>query len=174
MLTVNNTYVRARFLGGPLNGVTKTIRGFVANAQAFGEITSIPQGYNDPARALVPTLATGGNISARFPGESTLTADLVATGNMAASLDAEASLTAAGNVLSNGYATFAADATLTASIKATGNMAAAMDILARPSAFDIAQEVWNGAATGYTGTGTMGKELQDAKKAAKLAAALSA
>ena len=55
-----------------------------------------------------------------------------------------------------------------------GNISANFDVLARPSAFDIAQEVWNGAATAYTGTGTMGREVQDAKKAAKLAAALSA
>ena len=174
MLTSNQTPVRITFLGGALGGVRPRQKGFVANALAFGQTTSIPQGYTDPARGLVPTIKTSGNISARFRGEAFLTADLQATGNIGATFAGEFDMTADGNVLSNGYATFAGEFDMTADLRGQGNMSANFDILARPSAFDIAQEVWNGAATGYNGTGTMGKEVQDAKKAAKLAAALSA
>lgn len=204
MLTINQTSIRCRFLAGPLGGMLPRQKGFVENAQSFGSRTSVPQGYNDPARALVSTIKTGGNISARFRGASTFTADLKATGNMAATFNAEAFFTAFGNVLGNISATFAAEAFFTAGIRATGNMAAVFDILARPSAFDIAQEVWNGQAAAYNVPGTMGASVQSgdvnaiaaavwdrllathgtagsagealtqAQKAAKLAAALSA
>jgi len=174
MLTRNNSNFSIKFLGGALGGVNPSQKGFVANALAFGQITSVPQGYTDPARALVPTIHTSGNIAARFRGVATLTADLRGTGNMEATFTGEADFTADGNVLSNGYATFTGEFDMTADLRGRGNMEANFDILARPSAFDIAQEVWNGAATGYNGTGTMGKEVQDGKKAAKLAAALSA
>lgn len=174
MLLSNQTHVQIRFFGGALGGARIKQKGFVENGAAFGSRTSIPQGYNDPARALTPTLKTGGNIAARLAGFATATADLRAMGNMAATLAGTSDFDADGNVLSNGAATFAPEATMTVDLRARGNMNAAFDILARPSAFDIAQEIWNGAATSYTGAGTMGKEVQDAKSAAKLAAALSA
>ena len=78
------------------------------------------------------------------------------------------------NVYFNGAATFASEADMVAMLGATGNITANMDLLARPSAFDIAQEVWNGATTAYSSAGTMGKAQTDAVSAAKLAAALSA
>lgn len=174
MLTTNQTAVRITFLGGALGGVRPRQKGFVANAQTFGQITSIPQGYTDPARALVPTLRTSGNIAARFRPEGDMAADLGAFGQMSGTFTVEADFIANGNVLSNGYATFAGEGDMTADLRGRGNMEANFDILARPSAFDIAQEVWNATATGSNGTGTMGKEVQDGKKAAKLAAALSA
>jgi hypothetical protein len=174
MLTRNNSNFNVTLMGGALGGVRPRQKGFVANALAFGQITSIPQGYNDPTRALVPTLRTGGNISARFRPEADMAADLGAFGQMSGTFAGEADFIADGNVLANGYATFAGEADMTADLRGRGNMEANFDILARPSAFDIAQEVWNGAASAYNGTGTMGKEVQDAKKAAKLAAALSA
>jgi len=173
-LTTNQTAVRITFLGGALGGVRPRQKGFVANALAFGQITSVPQGYNDPAIALVATIHTGGNIAARFRPEGDLAADLKAFGQMSGICAGEADFIANGNVLSNGYATFAGEADMTADLRGRGNMEANFDILARPSAFDIAQEVWNATATGYNGAGTMGKEVQDGKKAAKLAAALSA
>jgi hypothetical protein len=174
MLLSNQSDVRIRYLGGALGGVLPRQKGFVENAQAFGSITSVPQGYNDPAKALVSTIKTGGNIAARFKGEASFIAQLAAFGNMSATFAGEAGFTANGNVLANGYATFAGVAGFTALLKAQGNMEASFDILARPSAFDIAQEVWNGNPSAYNSAGTMGKELQDAKKAAKLSVALSA
>jgi hypothetical protein len=146
----------------------------VANGLHFGQTTSIPQGYNDPARSLTPTIQTGGQIAARARAEATATADLKATGNMAGLLEAEADMIGNANVYFNGSATFQTVADMIAALGATGNITANMDLLARPSAFDIAQEVWNGAATAYDGAGTMGRRLNSADKAAKLAAALSA
>jgi hypothetical protein len=171
---LSRTTAGMKMLGGTDFAFQMRQKGFVDNAASFGQRTSIPQGYNDPARALVSTIKTGGNISARFMGEAFVTASLGALGQMAATLAGEAFFTAQGNVLLNGSATFAGEFHMIADLRGTGNMEANFDILSRPSAFDIAQEVWNGVATGYNGTGTMGKEVQDAKKAAKLGAALSA
>lgn len=146
----------------------------IANARVFGTKTSIPQGYNNPARALVATLQTGGNIAARSKTEAFLTADVRGQGNMAATMAAETDFIANANVLSNGYATFATVTDMFANLGGQGNISAKMDILARPSAFDIAQEVWNSQTTAYAGVGTLGKAVDSAEKAAKLAAALSA
>jgi hypothetical protein len=41
-------------------------------------------------------------------------------------------------------------------------MWATLDAGARPSAFDIAQEIWNAKATQYVSTGTMGQKLNNA------------
>lgn len=173
-LTANQTFVTLRLLGGPVAGTVIQRRRFVANAMSFGSITSVPQGYNNPAVSLVPTIRTGGNIAARFKGEASASAVLTAFGNMEATFEAEADMTCAANVFANGYATFEAEANMTANLTAIGNMEANMDLLARPSAFDIAQEVWAAATSGYTVAGTMGKAQSDAVNAAKLAAALSA
>jgi hypothetical protein len=93
---------------------------------------------------------------------------------MEATFSGVADMICAANVYANGYATFEAEADMVANLTATGNMQANMDLLARPSAFDIAQEVWAANTSGYTVAGTMGKAQSDAVKAAKLAAALSA
>jgi hypothetical protein len=44
-------------------------------------------------------------------------------------------------------------------------MSATLDAGARPSAFDIAQEVWQAQATSYNAAGTMGEKLNDAGSA---------
>lgn len=173
-LTSNQTFFNVRLLGGPIGGTIVPAKSYVANALSFGSITSIPQGYNNPSVSLTPTIRTGGNIAARFKPESSLTALLTANGNMEAILAAEADMVCAANVLANGYATFEAEADMVANLTATGNMEANMDLLARPSAFDIAQEVWAASTSGYTVAGTMGKAQSDTLSAAKLAVALSA
>jgi hypothetical protein len=175
MLLGNNSPVTIRVLGGALQGLDTRGTRHTANRTVFGRLVSAPQGYTNPTRALLPTFGVSGNIAARFqtrdPG---MTVDLKALGQMAGTLAGEADMTCDANVFANGYATFAGVGDMVVDLRGIGNISASFDVLARPSAFDIAQEVWNGAATAYTGTGTMGREVQDAKKAAKLAAALSA
>lgn len=124
--------------------------------------------------ALRMTVKTGGNISARFPSYSSYTADVRGAGNLPAVMAGVFSLTANGNVGSNGYALFAGEFTLDVEITAIGAMAANMDLLARPSANDIAQEVWNSKNAAFVAPGTLGSTISSTEKAAKLAAALSA
>lgn len=146
----------------------------VANAMKFDQTVSVPQGYNDPQRSLIPTIKTGGNIAARVNGEAVYIADLKATGSMSGTLDGEADMIANANVYFNGSATFDSEADMVAALGASGNISANMDLLARPSAFDITQEVWAASTAAFAAAGTMGKAQADAVKAAKLAAALSA
>lgn len=144
------------------------------NRAMFGPITSVPQGYNDPQRAIRMTFGVGGNISARFEGVAEMDAALTAIGNMAGVMDGEFEMTAEGNVGLNGYATFAGEFDMVGGITAIGSMSANMDLIARPSANDIAQEVWSVQSGAFLAPGTTGKKLADAKAAADLAAALSA
>ena len=174
-LTANNM---ANGFGGRVFGLAQGAfaRGMFSlfnNRAMFGAITSVPQGYNGVA-GLRMTFSVGGNISARFIGEFDMHGVMVATGNMAATATGEFDMIANGNVGSNGYATFAGEFDMTADVSALGSMSANMDLLARPSANDIAQEVWNAQAAAFAAAGTLGKKLSDAKAAADLAAALSA
>lgn len=145
----------------------------IQNAACFGSITSVPQGYTDQ-KALKITVKTGGNISARFRGDLDSVANVTGSGNMAASVDGEFDMIADANVGANGYATFEGEFDMIGDLRAIGSMAANMDLLARPSANDIAQEVWNARSSAFQSAGTLGKSLSDAESAAKLGAALSA
>jgi hypothetical protein len=155
---------RLTFSGGALGGLRQRDRSAawaITNGRAFGSVASVPQGYNSPSALAMP-LVTGGQISARFRADAFYTADLRGIGNISATASAEADMIAGANVLLNGYATFAGEAFWTASIRAQGNMSANMDILARPSAFDISQEVWQSKAVAYNAAGTMGAKVNAA------------
>jgi hypothetical protein len=147
LLTNGSTPVQARFLAGTLGETTRLHGAFprrlYANAMAFGQRASQPVGYQSVLRAIIPPLGTSGQIAARVAPLVSLTADLRGLGNMAAALAPEFSVTAAANVLSNMAATFTVAAAFTASLRATGSMSAVFDWISRPSANDIAQEVWN-------------------------------
>lgn len=165
MLYGNNSFINARFVAGALGGVNNTYLNknrFISNALAFGSKTSVPQGYTSIPRGITPTLQTSGNIAARLGSEYALQGALTGIGNMAATADVEFSMTAFGNVLGNIYAGISFAVDMTGDLKAQGNIAANIDWAARPSAFDIAQEVWNAQATAFNTAGTMGKKLNDA------------
>lgn len=102
-----------------------------------------------------------------------MTAALRATGNMSASMNGEADMIANANLAANGYATMTGEADMAAGLTAIGNMSAKFDPFARPTAFDIAAEIWGASRSGFP-PGTTGKALDDAEKAAKLSAVLSA
>ena len=153
-------------------GLPRGLPRVLNNAIAFGPITSIPQGYNG-TRGLRMTVKAGGNISAKASAEGFLSADLGGRGSLSASVGGEADMSANGNVGLNGYATFDGEADMAAAASAIGSMSARMDPLTRPSAFDIVAEVWGASRAGFS-PGTMGRTLDDAEKAAKLAATLSA
>ena len=165
-----------RLFGAAQGALSSGMMSIIQNAACFGPggITSIPQGYNDPRKAIRMTIKVGGNISARFRSDLDSTADLKAIGNMEGLLDGEAFITADANVGLNGYASFDGEFDMSGTPSAIGSMAANMDLLARPSANDIAQEVWNSKVAAFQSTGTLGKSVSSAESAAKLGAALSA
>lgn len=174
-LTANNLASGnpGRFYGAAQGAFAFGMMSIIQNAVCFGQRTSVPQGYNNQ-NAIKMTIKTGGNISARFRSDLDSTADLRAVGNMEGHLDGESLFTANGNVGLNGYASFDGEFDMSGDPSAIGSMSANMDLIARPSANDIAQEVWNAQASAFQTTGTLGKSLSSAESAAKLGAALSA
>lgn len=162
-----------RLFGASQGAFAKDMFSLFNNAAMFGQITSVPQG-NNKQTALRMTIKVGGNISARFVGEHDMIAGLSGSGNIAGLLDGEFDMVGAGNVAFNGYALFDGEFDMIAAMTALGSISANMDLLARPSANDIAQEVWNSKLIAYPTTGTFGKSLSNAESSAKLAAALSA
>jgi hypothetical protein len=177
-LTANNLASGnpGRFYGAAQGAFAFGMMNTIQSAACFGSggITSIPQGYTDPRKALRMTVKVGGNISARFRADLDSTADLKSIGSMEGHLDGETFFAANGNVGLNGYALFEGEFDMSGNPSAIGAMSANMDLIARPSANDIAQEVWNAQASAFQTTGTLGKSLSSAESAAKLGAALSA
>lgn len=168
MLCNNNVKVdRVRFLGGVYNSLPNAfMRGGLApwNAFAFGQNTSYPQGYNNEHAVKMP-LHTNGNIFAVLVGRGILTPDLKAIGNIEASLSGAGSVVANANMAANRTATLAGVGTLTPGLYAKGWMSATIDIAARPTAFDIAQAIWNAEKTQYNIPGSMGEGVNDAGSA---------
>jgi hypothetical protein len=148
VLLSNGSNFNTRFLAGTLEAVAPLYgiagRRLYSNAGFFGTDTSWPQGYTQITRAWVPPLVASGQIAARLALSVDLTAAIGATANAEASIALDVDMTANANVRANAYATIAFDIDLTAGIRGTANAAAVFDLVGRPSAVDIAQEVWNG------------------------------
>jgi len=105
-----------------------------------------------------------GDLAARMNGTGNVSAAIVGMGNLSGNLSGGGSITnanlAAGRNLS---ATLGGSGSFTsADMRGKGNLSASIVIGAQPSAFDIAQSVWQGQASGYMNTGTMGRRLNDA------------
>ena len=157
---------RARPLGGPLRARGFSRVGFTQklkeNFSGFGSFTSMPGGYQAADRAIIPTLGESGFMAVRFTGDSSATFDVLGIGNLSVTFAGEGTTTWNANVGANMYITFQGEGFAAWDARAKGNMTVVMDAGARPSAFDIAQEVWQGATTSYNNPGTMGEALNDA------------
>lgn len=132
------------------------------NAQRFGQYTSMPGGYQSAQRAIIPTLKASGFMACRLVGDSSTSFDVRGKGNMSATLTGEGSVTMNGNMASNMVATLTGNGTMTADLRGKGWISATIDAGSRPSAFDIAQEVWQSQKTAYNAAGTMGNALNNA------------
>lgn len=165
MIFGNNSPANVQFVGGALAGVNTSgsdKNWCISHARAFGSDKSSPQGYNDVQKAITPPLRTNGNIAALLRLDVDAFSTLTAFGNIQGSLSVDIDIVGNANVYSNMYASISLDVDITGSILAIGNMSGVIDFNARPSAFDIAQEVWNGTASAYNNPGTMGEKLNDA------------
>ena len=165
MLFDNNTNKSGvKILGGSLQCIThygSSRNYFIANGSEFGSKISRPQGYNTLTTLTAP-LQTSGNIASNTLFDHSLVGDLWGIGQISSLPSIGTSLSIDGNVLANMYVLPSMSVDGVGSIRATGNISSTVDIIAKPSAFDIAQEIWNAQTTGYTSTGTMGKALNDA------------
>lgn len=129
---------------------------------AFGTRTTVPQGYINPLIALIPSVNYSNQVSARLSVDINAISDLRATGNLSASNDFDVNLTPFANVLSNVYPSIEVGVNVVSSLVGVGNLAVTIDWAARPSAFDIAQEVLNAQKALYNAAGTIGEAINDA------------
>lgn len=133
------------------------------NFNAFGQYVSMPQGYQDAAKATIPTLKESFNLRCILRGDSSLvntgitmpvTMEATVSGEGFLNPDMEVGKTLAATVVGTG--------SLSVDVRTIVNMSARIDAGARPSAFDIAQEVWQSQKTAYNAPGTMGNALNSA------------
>jgi hypothetical protein len=95
-------------------------------------------------------------------GSADITAGLLGKGNLSATLQGDSTITAGANLASNMTCVLQGDSLVTASPSAKGNLSATLDAGERPSAFDIAQEIWQSKKSVYNAPGTMGNALNSA------------
>lgn len=137
------------------------------NFNAFGKYVSMPQGYQDTRKAVIPTLSESFNLRCVIQGASSLTNTQIQVPMvMAATVSGEGFLYPDAEVGKTMWATVSGEGTLTPDARNLVSMAANIDAGARPSAYDISQEVWQSQKTSFTQAGSMGKTLADMDAAA--------
>lgn len=132
--------------------------------RTFGTDTSFPEGFNSQDARDMP-LDEGASIAVVFYGVGSFAAAGLTTESGAVTFPGVGTATFNGELGVNGQVTFEGDGTFTVSGRTAEIGRVTIDAGARPSAFDIAQEVWQGAATGYNAPGTMGEKVNDAGSA---------
>jgi hypothetical protein len=135
------------------------------NAQRFGQYKSVPGGYTQANRAIIPTLKTSSFIAVRMVGEGSLAASAYGVGVLSATLTGEGSTAFNGHMGSHAAVNLTGEGSLTGTPRGIGSASVVMDAGARPSAFDIAQEVWQSQAASYNAANTMGEKLNGAGSA---------
>jgi hypothetical protein len=160
----NDNISCVRWLGGSYASIIDTTSDnnkIYNNGLCFGMKVGKPYGYNGLNGFLLPQ-QPGGFIRATLTGESSFLATISSIGNMTATLSGEGTLNPGANLAFNMYCTLIGEGNLTPDLKAKAWMWATLDAGSRPSAYDIAQEIWQAQATQYNSTGTMGEKLNGA------------
>lgn len=163
----NNNTARCRFVGANSLVSMRTAFGLFSRNNSLLSVTavdkaaSIPHGLRGGV-ALAMARSDGG-LAAYLTSVGSITANISALGVMDGLAAGVGSISfanlAAGK---NMIASIAGVGTLTnASLLAKGNLTCSISIGAQPSAFDIAQAVWEELLTGHTTSGTAAKVLKD-------------
>lgn len=168
MLKGNNDNISGmRFFAGTYASIIDTTgdqNKILANGLVFGMKVGKPYGYNGLNGWLLP-VQPGGFIRATLSGQASFSAVISSMANMTAALLGVGTLNLGINAAYNMYCTLIGEGNLTPDLKAKAWMWATMDAGARPSAFDIAQEIWQSQADQYESPGTMGEKLNGAGSA---------
>lgn len=158
--------MRSSLRGSSVLGELSTLRPIhspVSFRRTFdSDIVSFPVGYFQ--NGIVLPMRYGG-IACVMSGGGTLGASPTAIANLGASLAGSGTLSVYGYKGINGACSITGTGSFTAGIAAKANLACTITIGAQPSAFDIAQAIWNAQATQYNTTGTMGQKLNGAGSA---------
>ncbi|QIW88508.1 hypothetical protein [Pseudanabaena phage PA-SR01] len=169
MLTNNGITANGiRFIGGGSASVSVDSRQRVgwsmANRVAFSQTTSFPVGYYQNALKLPFSVGEIGSTNRTF-GLASAESSIFGIGSIDATLDLNNLITTTGFLIqgivksgvANGIGTFEPF-----SLAGKGVIAATLNIGFKPSAFDIAQEVWGAIASLNNVIGTMGEVLNSA------------
>lgn len=132
----------------------------IANAY-FGTNTSFPQGYNNQYAIVMP-LTTGYNISVIMRGVGNVVAEALSREEGEAVMAGESVLISLAVTKESESATMSGVGNFISQAQVEEVLEAIIDAGARPSAFDIAQEVWGGLAVNFKATGSMGEKVNDA------------
>lgn len=135
------------------------------NSVFSGQDVSIPKGYTQASRASVPSFKNTGKIAIRMVGEQTAAFPVFGVGRMSVTMQGEGSTTFTGQRGATIGVTLQGSGSMTVQARGIGSMSIQMDAGARPSAFDIAQEIWQSNAASYNAAGTMGQKLNGAGSA---------
>lgn len=161
-----SNFGRVKFLGGALYA-----RGFprvsarqqlIENFSGFGQQTSVPQGYQSAYKALIPTLKESWDMFVMFRGDGSFGVASVTSESMTVAFSGEGAFSPNAQHAYTMTVAFLGEGTLSLTAEQLEQAAVAFDSGTRPSAFDIAQEVWQAQAGSYNATGTMGEKLNDA------------
>lgn len=129
------------------------------NSRWIGQDVSIPEGYQSAFVATVPTFKTSSRMVWKANGESFSSFSLQAIGNLSGVFQGETLTTLGPQMGASLYTTVVGEGTMSINARGIGAMSVQIDAGSRPSAFDIAQEVWQSQKTAYNATGTMGNAL---------------
>lgn len=171
MLLNNGTwYGWLRPVAGPLRGL-----GLLANSRAaifrdntlqFGGRVSIPNGYQSAYRAVVPTVKETEYIAVRMLGAGDASFTAQGVGSLGVTLQGEGSTVFNSQKGGTLFVSMTGEGSLTAAARGIGSLSVAMDAGARPSAYDIAQEVLQTQAATVNAPGTIGNKINSAGSAA--------
>jgi hypothetical protein len=165
VLKGNNDNVSGmRWLSGTyaaIRDTTEDTNKIMNNGLAFGMKVGKPYGYNGLNGYLLPQ-QPGGFIRATLSGSADLSATISSIANLIATIQGESTISLGINAAYNMYCTIIGEGNLTPDLKAMAWMWANLDAGARPSAFDIVQEILNAQASQYNNTGTIGQKINSA------------
>lgn len=132
------------------------------NFSGFGQRTSMPQGYQAANRAIIPTLKESWDMSVSFRGVGAFTTTAIVVESLTVFFSGIGTFVPNAQHAINSTVFMSGEGTFTTAMRQLEQMAAAFDSGSRPSAFDIAQEIWQSQATAYNAPGTMGNKLNAA------------
>lgn len=167
MLLNNGTWFgRLRPVAGPLRGLglltNSSAAMFRDNTLQFGGRVSIPNGYQSAYRAVVPTVKETEYLAVRMLGAGDASFAAQGIGSLSVTMPGEGSTVFNGQKGGTLFVTMVGEGSLTAAARGIGSLSVAFDAGARPSAYDIAQEVWQTQAAAVNSTGTTGNKLNSA------------
>lgn len=168
MLCNNNSYANyIRFFSGrdmSLADSYKRNNSTICNAGLFDSKTSFPQGYIYEGAICMP-IKTSYYISTRLICEGIFNSNAYTIEEGISTFSGEGTIIANGSTAEAMNSTLSGEGDFSSSAIVVEVLSAVLDAGARPSAFDIAQEVWQSQKTSYQTVGTMGRAVNDAGSA---------